>query len=151
MRLAAPLLLCLALGGEAAQAQNAYVDCPSILPHDAYLQQGGTLALRKLPPVPQKVCASIGVYDEAQPTKTRFEDRCDGAVQFHLVVRPDGSVRGAGVARIERAGIAPVLRDRALAIRFAPPRLANAPVCVRLDVWWDSTMPGELHLPEGVR
>jgi hypothetical protein len=151
MRKIAPFLMCLALGCGAARAQNAYVDCPAILPHDAYLHQGGKLALLKLPDVPQKVCASVGFYDDALPTKTRFENRCDGAVQFHLVVRPDGSVRGAGVARIERAGIAPVLRDRALAIRFAPPLLGKEPVCVRLDAWWDSASPGKLHLPDDLR
>ena len=151
MRIGLPALFCLFLSAEATSAQNAFVNCPSIMPHDAFLRQGGKLAVLKHPAVPQKVCASVGVYDEAAPGKTRFEERCDGSVQFHLVVRPDGSVRGAGVARIERAGIAPVLRDRALAIRFAPPRLEKTPVCVRLDAWWDSASPGEMHLPEGAR
>lgn len=151
MRRSALALLAALLSGSAVHAQNAYVDCPTILPHDAFLHRGGKLALLKLPAVPNTVCASTGFFDDSLPSKTRFEKRCDGSVAFHAVIRTDGSVRTAGVAHIERAGIAPVLHDRALEIRFAPPRLQGAPVCIRLDVSWDSAVPGKFNLPDGLR
>jgi hypothetical protein len=146
------LIVCgMILGCTAAQAQNPFQGCPTILSHDAFLQRGGKLAVMRLPDVPSRVCTQVAVLDEKLTSKARFETSCDGSVQFHMVVKPDGSVRSAGVDHVQAAGMAAILHERAVAIRFAPPRLRKEPFCVKLDVRWDSTVPGKLRLPDDLK